>query len=406
MSTNGAFTFISEMLPKGTKTKSAQEIALAVANMAGTLNGFSGKNTFGVKADFLSRFLEDGLSLVGDVLRNPVFDPEEANKVRMELLSRLKQQEDSLTGFAFREFNRLLFGGHPYGLNTAGSEEVIRSLTTSALREIYDLHSRPDQLVLAISGAVDAEKVRLLASDLFEDWKNFRQSADSGIEEALLPPEAIQSPKILNISRDKEQVHLVIGFLGTTLDSRDRFSLEVLDTVLSGQSGRLFSELRDRQSLAYSLSSFSLLGLDTGAFGIYIGTSPDKREQAIREIWKQLQRIRDELVTEEELSRAKNILISQYEMGLQTHASQALEIALNETYNLGQDFGNRYIDEINRVTADDVLTTARKYILPEQHVMVSVGAGLKNESEKAVIKGEAQADKNKEEAVHSPKTGD
>ena len=134
-------------------------------------------------------------------------------------------------------------------------------------------------------------------------------------------------------------------------------------------------ELRDKQSLAYSLSSFSLLGLDTGAFGIYIGTSPDKKEQAIAEIWQQFKSVRQEKINDEELQRAKNILISHYELGLQTHGAQALEMALNETYELGQEFGNQYIDAIGKVDAEAVLAVARKYILPEQYVMVTVGAG-------------------------------
>ena len=151
--------------------------------------------------------------------------------------------------------------------------------------------------------------------------------------------------------------------------------------MLSGQSGRLFVELRDKQSLAYSLSSFSLLGLDTGAFGIYIGTSPDKKEQAIAAIWQQLNAVRQEKIDDDELQRAKNILISHYELGLQTHGAQALEMALNETYELGQSYGNRYIDAINKVDGEAVQAVARKYILPEQYVMVAVGAGPAEDAE-------------------------
>ncbi len=190
----------------------------------------------------------------------------------------------------------------------------------------------------------------------------------------MLPPATLTKEKIREISRDKEQVHLVVGFLGTTLMDTDRFGLEVLDTVLSGQSGRLFTELRDKQSLAYSLSSFSFFGLDTGAFGIYVGTSPDKKDQVIKSVWHELRTIRENRVGDEELARAKNILISQYELALQTHSAQALELGLNETYGLGQDFGNRYIQAIEEIDAGKVIEVARKYILPDAYVMVAVGA--------------------------------
>ena len=344
--------------------------------MAGGISGFNGKNTFGVKADFLARFFRDGMVLVRDVLRTPAFDPDEAEKIRPELLAQLKQQEDSLTSQAFREFNRLLFDGHPYGLNSIGSADAIQSFTAASLKEIYKQHARPDQLVLSIAGDVKAEEVRELAVELFGDWQAKKLAGGQEIEEEILPPSIPASIKKLEISRDKEQVHLVIGFMGATLKSPDRFRLELLDTILSGQSGRLFLELRDRQSLAYSLSSFSLFGLDTGSFGIYIGTSPDKMEQAIKGIWQEMENVRQEKVSDEELNRAKNILISQHELAMQTHSAQALEMGLNETYEMGQDFGSRYIETIKSVTVEEILAAAQKYILPDQYVMVAVGSGL------------------------------
>jgi len=373
MDTNGAFAFLSELLPKGTAELSAREMALRVADMAGEIAGFNGKNTFGIKADFLARFFEPGLTLVRDVLVTPALDAEEAEKIRPELLDQLKYQEDSLPAVAFREFNRILFAGHPYSLNPLGTEEVLRSIACERLREIYRRHARPDRLVLAVVGDVKAEAVRDLVERLFGDWRSEETQAGPVAEE-LLPPTPPPVPKEFSLARDKEQVHIIIGFLSVSLTDEDRYPLEVLDTILSGQSGRLFVELRDRLSLAYSLSSFSQFGIDTGAFGVYIGTSPEKRDQAIAALWQQLDRVRNEPVTETELERAKNILVANYELGLQTHSAQALEMALNETYDLGQDFGRRYSEAIAKVTAADVLAVAKKYLQPEHAVSVIVGA--------------------------------
>ncbi len=158
----------------------------------------------------------------------------------------------------------------------------------------------------------------------------------------------------------------------------------MLDTVLNGQSGRLFAELRDKQSLAYSLSSFSLLGLDTGSFGFYLGTSPDKREEAIKALWQQIDRVREEPVSAAELQRAKNVLIGNYELGLQTHSAQALEMALNETYGLGQDFGSRYARAIDAVDGEAILGVARKYLQKDHYVLVTVGAEVQPPAAKAV----------------------
>ncbi len=371
--TNGAFAFIAELFPKTTEKISARELAVQVADMAGSLSGFNGKNTFGLRADFLSRYFEPALELVRDVIITPGFDSGEAEKIRPELQAQLTHQEDSLPSLAFREFNRLLFQGHPYGLNTLGAEGPLARLRVNDLKAIYKEHAVPDKMVLTVAGAVKAGEVRELVENLFGQWQG-PDSSGHLAEESFLPPELPAKPDIFTIERDKEQVHIIIGFLGTTLTSDDRFALEVLDNILSGQSGRLFAELRDKQSLAYSLSAFSLVGLDTGSFGIYIGTSPDKREEAIKSLWKELYIVMEQEVSDKELQRAQNVLISSYELGLQTHSDQAMEMALNETYGLGQDHGNRYIQEISKVDKAKVLEIARKYIQPDHYVMVTVGA--------------------------------
>lgn len=371
--TNGAFAFIADLFPKATENLSARELAVQVADMAGNLHGFNGKNTFGLKGDFLARYFAPAMTLVRDVILTPGFDPEEAEKIRPELLAQLKHQEDSLPSLAFREFNRLLFQGHPYGLNTLGAEGSLARLKVNELKAIYREHAQPGKMVLTVAGAVKAEEVKDLVDDLFGQWQG-PESGQSLAEESFLPPELPVKPEIFSIERDKEQVHIIVGFLGTTLTSDDRFALEVLDNILSGQSGRLFSELRDKKSLAYSLSAFSLVGLDTGSFGIYIGTSPDKRDEAVKSLWKELYLVLEQEVSEKELQRAKNVLTSSYELRLQTHSEQAMEMALNETYGLGQDHGSRYLKEIDAVDAAKVLEVARKYIQPEHYVMVTVGA--------------------------------
>jgi len=371
--TNGAFAFITDLLPTGTEKLSSRELTLEIAEMAGSISGFNGKNTFGLKADFLARFFDEGLKLFRDIIITPAFDEAEAKKIRPELLAQLKQQEDSLPSLSFREFNRLLFQGHPYALNTAGSDAAIKNFTTGILKKIYRDHAIPEKMVLAVSGDVKADEAKELVDKYFGAWTNPAMNNDS-VQESFLPPAPPARPEFFSVERDKEQVHIVIGFLGVPLSSEDRYPLEIIETILSGLSGRLFNELRDKQSLAYSLSAFTLFGLETGAFGIYIGTSPDKRDEVIKTLWKELYLIQEETVSDAELTKAKNLLISQYELGLQTHGAQAMEMGLNETYGLGQDYGNRYTAEIEKIDGQRVLEVARRYILPDHYVMVSVGA--------------------------------
>ncbi len=367
---NGAFAFISNLLSRSTEKMTARELSLKLADMAGDISGYNGKNTFGLKADFLSKFFEEGLGLFRDVMLTPAFDPAEAEKIRPELLASLKQQEDSLPSLSFKEFNRILFQSHPYSLNTMGSAEVINSLSASDMQALYKKHATPGNLVLSIVGDVKAEEVKKEVDKLFGSWQGETQAAS----EDFLAPEPPAEPIVHNIVREKEQVHIIIGFLGSTMSSKDRFAIEVLESVLNGQSGRLFRQLRDQQSLAYSLSCFSWPGLDTGAFGVHIGTSPDKKEEAIKSVWQELYKVREELVTDEELEKAKNVLIGHYELGLETHGLQAMDVALMETYDLGQDFGKKYIEEIGQISKEDVRKIAMKYIQPDHYVLVTVGA--------------------------------
>ncbi len=373
---NGAFAFISELLPTATEKHSARQLSLAVSELAGELGGFTGKNTYGLKASFLSRFFAPGLQLVREVVRTPAFDAEQAEKIRPELLSQLKQQEDSLPALALREANRLLFQGHPYALNPIGAEDPIRNFTVADLRRLHGQQAQPEKMVIAVAGDVEAVQVYEEVNKLFGDWHPGEIVAGGAVRPPMretVLPKPLAEPEFFKIERDKEQLHLVLNFLGTTLSSEDRFPLEVLETVLGGQSGRLFTQLRDKESLAYSLSSIAMLGLDTGSFGIYLGTSPEKKEAALAAMWRELREVLENPVSEAELVKAKNILISQYEINLQTHGSQAMEIALSESYKLGQDFGKRYVHEIERVSAESVLAVARKYIQPNRYVLVSVG---------------------------------
>ncbi len=384
--TNGAFAYIADLFPKATELLSARELAIKVADMAGSLSGFNGRNTFGLQGAFLGRYFDPAMELVRDVLVTPRFDKDEAEKIRMELLAQLKHQEDSLPSVAFREFNRILFQGHPYSLNTMGSAHSISQLQVADLQEIYKRHATPESLVLTVAGNVKAKEVFERVEALFGEWE--RGHGKDLAEESFLAPYMPVQPEMFSVERDKEQVHIVIGFLGTTLKNDDRYGLEILENVLSGQSGRLFAQLRDKQSLAYSLSAFSMAGLDTGSFGVYIGTSPDKRDEVLKALWKELYLVLEQPVTAKELTRAQNVLISNHKLHLQTHGEQAMAMGLNETYGLGQDYGLYYEEEIQKVTPEKVMEIARKYIQPDHYVMVTAGAGTTSAPVEVAAPGE------------------
>jgi zinc protease len=169
---------------------------------------------------------------------------------------------------------------------------------------------------------------------------------------------------------EKQQTHIALGFVGTTIQDQDRFPLEVLEAALGGQGGRFFTELRDKEGLAYVTAFFIRSDLDPGYLGVYLATSPPKVEQALEGIERILQDVRKQGINQEELDRAKAYLIGNFAIGLQGTLPLASTMAFDERYGLGGNFYRTYPREIEGVTGADVLRVARKYIDLDSYALV------------------------------------
>jgi zinc protease len=364
----GVSAFLARLLTRGTRSRSADQLALEEESMAGALSGYSGRNSVGAKAEFMSRFFPQAMELLSDVLLNPAFDPDEMEKERDLLLAAVRREKDQPTRLAFQIFRQTLFGKHPYGFRQSGTEQSLKALTRKDIQAFYERVILPDNGVVAIVGDVTIEEARQWTRRYLGGW------AGSAFRMPTIPQEPpLLEPRIVRRASPKQQVHILLGFPGTKIGAPDQYPLEILDTVLSGQGGRLFRELRDREGLAYSVTSFSQVGLDPGYFGTYIGTAPRNLDRAVEGLKRELKRVTQEEIRPEELDRAKQYIVGRYEIGLQTHAAQALTMALDERYGLGFDYGSRYIRRIQDVTREDVLRAARKYIHSDRYVLVMVG---------------------------------
>jgi zinc protease len=196
---------------------------------------------------------------------------------------------------------------------------------------------------------------------------------------------------------NKQQAHVVYGFPGTTITDPDRFALEVLATILSGQGGRLFVELRDKRGLAYRVSAFSVEGVDPGYFAVYIATSPENLEVAVSGIEDELSKISDTPVPKAELERAKRYLVGAHEISLQRRSALASTLAFHEAYGVGWDEYRRYAPGILAVSAADVQRVARKYLDRSRAVVATIKPEestpvlARPKSRVRVIKGAAKA---------------
>jgi len=365
--TCGISDFIANMLTKGTRRRSASRIAEEIERIAGTLQSHSGRNSLSVEMEVLSRHLEQGLGLLADILLNPTFDSMELQKQRADTLAAIRRREDDLAGLTVDTFAATLFLRHPYRFATLGTARTVKRFTPRQLRAAYARLAVPSNLVIAVVGDVHTQDVvgRLRRKFGGMRPRSFRR-----------PPTPIENvpekTRLRVVHKEKAQAHLMVGFPGTTLTDPDKYAIEVMNTVLAGQGGRLFVELRDRLSLAYTVTSFSLEGVDPGYMAVYMGTGPEKLKRALAGVRRELARIRREGITADELDRARRYLVGSYEIDLQRSSAQAATLAFNERYGLGVQEYRAYPEKILAVTAEEVLRAARKYLRIDRPVIALV----------------------------------
>lgn len=362
---NGIFNFIAEMLTEGTKNLGAIEIHRRIESLAGAISGFAGKNSFGASMTIPSPNFDQGFSLFSDLILNPGFPQGDVNRIKMLILAGLKREQDQPRIMVRNLFLETLYAQHPYRLNPLGTEETVKKISRASLLETYQRFAHPENLVIAISGDVDAEKVKARVEELFGNW----QSAPAQISLPGPEPE-FGEPRIKETERKAVQTQIMLGWLGTTVSAADQPGLEVLSEVLGGMSGRLFIELREKRSLAYEVSAYHLEGIETGYLAGYIGCAPEKKEEAVSGMRQEFEKLKQERISEDELVRAKNSLIGTYEIDLQSNLSVAGHLFFDELMGLGFGHWQKYQERIEQVSAEQIQELANKYISPGYALVV------------------------------------
>jgi len=364
---NGLTALLARTLCRGTVELSSEQVSQRVDALCGGISTVPGRSSFSLRGEFLSRYFEDAFGLFAQVLRFPAFDAGEVEREKQRQLQDIHSRDDRPSSVAFELFAKTLYLTHPYRLSMLGEAETVSALTPESLRAFHVKNLDVSQMTLAVVGDVDIDAVVKQAEAAFG------KSAGSGAA-PFVPPEApFDGPRSVRKQLQKAQSHVVLGFPGAKVTDAWRRPLEVLSTMLSGQSGRLFIELRDKQSLCYSVSSMTVEGVDPGYFAVYIGTSPEKVDQALAGIRLELTKVREGLVSEAELSRAKQHLMGTHEVGLQRNGARAGVMALDAAYGLGAERHLRYGDEVSAVTAQQVQDVARQVIDFQRSALVVVG---------------------------------
>jgi zinc protease len=366
--TQGLSAFFAEMIDRGTEQRSAQELATEVEGIAGVLEGFGGRNSFGLTAEFMKDSLNSGLELFADVLLHPSFPTEEITKVRADTLAALERLEDNPQGKVFEIFGKALYPSHPYRFRTLGTKESVKSFDQKALRRYYANYVHPRGAVLSVVGDVDPDEIASAIGVYLAEW----QDKPSAKLPERKPAAKTRKAKETELVKSKNQVHLVVGFPGLSIKDPDAPALEVLTQILSGQSGRLFIELRDKRSLAYTTSAFLIPGLDPGSFGAYIASEPRKLRSARQGLLRELKRVLDEPIEEAEIEKARRYLIGAHAVSLQNYATQATVLSLDELYGLGAAHFLDYENRIASVGAEDLKRVAKRIIDLDAPVIATI----------------------------------
>jgi predicted Zn-dependent peptidase len=361
--TAGITNFLTAVMVKGTTRRSGGELAEAVSALGGKISASGDVDYSEIRASALARFWRDLLGLTAELALQPKLAPEEVQRERDWLLSRVQRRRDSASSRAFDDFYALLYGAHPYGLSNLGTAESLRRIDHAALVAHYRAFFRPERMVLAVSGQVSALEVLAEAARLFGRTPGGGPPADP----PRRPPVPLEQRPPADLRRVAEQsaaqAQILVGGLAPDLAHADHAAVKVLATVLGGgMASRLFAELRDRRALAYSASAFYDPVREPGALVLYLGTSPENAAGAEQALLEEVRRVRAEPVGAEELGRAKAYLLGKYTMDRRTNERQAWYLAFYEIEGVGRDFPARYRRAVEAVSAADVQRAARTYL--------------------------------------------
>lgn len=365
--TEGIMNFIAQMINKGAGSLSEFEIARKIEDMGGRLTGFSGYDSFGISASFFSRYTDPGLKLLALIHKHCSFPSEETERERALIINRIRTEPDRPVPYALTMLGKTLFKDSPYGFDKEGTLATVAGFTREDLLNIYKLYAAPANTVISVVGDFDVEKTLQRIEELFGPIPDVKFTTPTVPKEA---PLSKVREEIVRIPRAK--AHISIGFIATTFSDQDRYPLEVLNNILSGQGGRLFLELRDKQSLAYSVASLVRPGLDPGMFAFYIACDVPKVQHAVKGLFDEIQKIRSTAVSPEELDHSINNLVGNHLISLQSSWARAENTALNTLYGLGHDYDAEYIAKIKAVKVEDVLRVAKKYLDPSKCAIVKI----------------------------------
>jgi len=364
--TNGETRLMAKVLVKGTKTRTAEQIADAIEAVGGSLGSDAGNNSFSISLDVTKPDLPAGVELLCDILLNATMPEKAVAREKEVQLARIRDEEEQLTTVARNILRAALFGQHPYALRSKGTPEAVARLTQKDLLDFRDRYLVAKNGVISVFGSVKGSEVK----QLFEQMLAVMNPGELALIHAPSPPLLTKTIEVVE-EKEKAQAVLMVGYRGADMLSPDRYALELIDEASSDLGSRFFVRIREEMGLAYFVGSTQLQGLVPGLFAFYLGTDPGKVEPVKAALLDEIGKLAASGLTSDELARAKKKLIGQQRIANQSNDSFGYMVALDELYGLGFDHYKKLEDEIKLITADDLKRVAAKYFC-QPYVLATV----------------------------------
>jgi predicted Zn-dependent peptidase len=366
MPISGAAHFIEHMLFKGTRKRSAFDIASEIDSVGGILNVGTGKELTSFYVKIPDYHLSLAIDLLADILRESLFDPEEMGKEKSVILQEIHMVEDTPDDFIHDFFGEIFWNGHSLGFPVLGNEASIAGFQRGMLVKFFQAYYGSDSLVLTAAGNLKHDELVRIVDRAFGSLE-----ASGGNGEHTLP--AVTSRMGL-LEKDLEQVHIIIGSLSHSFSSPSRYAGFLMNAILGGSmSSRLFQEIREKRGLAYAIHSYLVSYRDTGMFGIYVGTGNDKVREVIDVIMAELGRFKTELLTDKELLSAKEQIKGNFLLSMESTDNRMTRLAKNEIY-LGRHLSpEETVSNIEIVSADEIRDVACEIFNPNVLSVAAIG---------------------------------
>src|ERR1700720_345301 len=365
---NGIAHFIEHMVFKGTRKRTAEEIAQSVDSVGGMLDAFTGKEMPCFNAKVLDEHLPVAVDVLCDLVLHPRFDPEDIAKEKQVVLEEIKMEEDNPEYLIHELFTQNFWRGHPLGMPILGSPETVSEFSKDAVTECFGEWYAPNRVVITAAGNLEHARLVDLVAREFDGAERSRNAVKPA------PPETHACVE----QRDKkelEQVHIVLGVPSYPLAHEGRYAASLMNVILGGgMSSRLFQNIRERQGLAYAIESDLSPYTDSGVLSVYAGTSRESAAQLIRSVSDEFRAVRADGVSDEELRRAKDHLKGSMMLSLESTSARMSNLARQAMYLHRFISLDEMLASIEAVTREEVHTIARDFFEPSRITLTILGS--------------------------------